>query len=283
MIGAYEITDTRSGLIATVETQATFARRKVWGTQHNERVEGLSRHLAEAPPYWIDAEFIEAALSHPPEDVTLYPGFLPTPSGFALFGAPQVRRDIPDGYTRDILGADAVMFAAAWWRVTGGVFIVFGLSSPDVRLEGDDPLALAGGVWLDGESLSTRVAHDDDSGPQPMFQLCLPLFVAVMAMAGQRIASKDAVLLPRGMRRRGVSAGTGGAVTVVHLRRREPSEYHPGVGGVDWACRWIVRGHWTNQWYPKAQEHRPILIGPYVKGPPGKPLSVRAVQYAADR
>jgi hypothetical protein len=36
--------------------------------------------------------------------------------------------------------------------------------------------------------------------------------------------------------------------------------------------RWYVRGHWRNQWYPSRDEHRPIWIPSYIKGPDGAPL-----------
>lgn len=43
---------------------------------------------------------------------------------------------------------------------------------------------------------------------------------------------------------------------------------------VEWSHRWVVSGHWRNQYIPSSGEHRPIWILPYVKGPEGKPLLV---------
>ncbi len=40
----------------------------------------------------------------------------------------------------------------------------------------------------------------------------------------------------------------------------------------DWSCRWIVSGHWRNQWCPSTETHRATWIAPYVKGPDDKPL-----------
>lgn len=60
-------------------------------------------------------------------------------------------------------------------------------------------------------------------------------------------------------------------VRIVKLRRKEyqqSSETQP----VDWSCRWIVRAHWRNQYYPSTGFHRPKLIPAYVKGPEDKPL-----------
>ena len=40
----------------------------------------------------------------------------------------------------------------------------------------------------------------------------------------------------------------------------------------NWHYRWIVRGHWRQQWYPKQKVHMPKWIGSYVKGPEDKPV-----------
>ena len=71
-------------------------------------------------------------------------------------------------------------------------------------------------------------------------------------------------------------------VTVIELRRTEPSEYE-GESNVEWSHRWIVRGHWA--WrvcgpdHPDAQPYKDghgvrLWIHSYQKGPPDKPLVV---------
>jgi hypothetical protein len=63
-------------------------------------------------------------------------------------------------------------------------------------------------------------------------------------------------------------------ITVVTLRRpaqeRDPESHHD----VEWSHRWIVDGHWRQQWYPSLGQHRQIWISPYVKGPAELPLVV---------
>jgi len=62
-------------------------------------------------------------------------------------------------------------------------------------------------------------------------------------------------------------------VRVVELRRRETVEREPGASAaVEWSCRWIVRGHWRQQWCSASREHRPVWVTAHVKGPDGKPL-----------
>jgi len=74
-------------------------------------------------------------------------------------------------------------------------------------------------------------------------------------------------------------------IRVVTLRKRDsikPKGSDPIP--VDWSCRWIVAGHWRKQWYPSSQEHKPIYIEPFVKGPDSKPLRMpREVIYAVTR
>jgi hypothetical protein len=86
---------------------------------------------------------------------------------------------------------------------------------------------------------------------------------------------------PRGFRRAAKRAGLEREhVTVMRLRRVKATE--PATErAVDWTCQWVVRGHWRNQWYPSARQHRQRYVPAYVKGPPDKPLRVteRVVEF----
>jgi hypothetical protein len=63
-------------------------------------------------------------------------------------------------------------------------------------------------------------------------------------------------------------------VTVIQLRR--PKKPRQGEErDVDWTHRWLVGGHWRNQWYPTLGIHRQRYIAPYVKGPEDKELRIR--------
>lgn len=76
------------------------------------------------------------------------------------------------------------------------------------------------------------------------------------------------------VRRIAQQAGLPARVRVVALRRSEGSR-RPGESTVDWAHRWVVRGHWRWQPYgPGRQQRRRTWIAPYVKGPDGKPIVV---------
>lgn len=64
-------------------------------------------------------------------------------------------------------------------------------------------------------------------------------------------------------------------VTVVELRRRDvASRAEPAAPGEkrNFSCRFVVHGHFRNQWYASRNEHAPKWIDAYVKGPSDKPL-----------
>jgi hypothetical protein len=61
-------------------------------------------------------------------------------------------------------------------------------------------------------------------------------------------------------------------VSVILLRRKSGRGLENTE--VEWSHRWLVRGHWRNQWYSTLKEHRLIYINPHIKGPDDKPLIV---------
>lgn len=64
------------------------------------------------------------------------------------------------------------------------------------------------------------------------------------------------------------------SVRYVKLRRSGmvTRDAGPGVPRQGPQYRWIVRGHWRNQWYPSRQANRPIWIDAHMKGPDGAPI-----------
>ncbi|MEP7115831.1 MAG: hypothetical protein ABI862_21380 [Ilumatobacteraceae bacterium] len=68
-------------------------------------------------------------------------------------------------------------------------------------------------------------------------------------------------------------------VRIVKLRREVSGDQPAGNGRpVAWSCQWVVSGFWRQQYYPSADEHRPIYILPYIKGPVGMPLKAPATK-----
>lgn len=95
------------------------------------------------------------------------------------------------------------------------------------------------------------------------------------ALMRQRIATARREAAERAGARRARRAGHFPEVSVVDLRRlktRASSDGGAEPVDVNWSHRWIVGGHWRNQWMPSTETHEPRWIAPYVKGPEHKPL-----------
>jgi hypothetical protein len=95
------------------------------------------------------------------------------------------------------------------------------------------------------------------------------LAVSFWLLSSQRLFASAQERVSRAARRRAKSEIK--TVLVATIRRK----VYPEAGGtrsVEWSHRWLVGGHWRNQWFPGEQRHKPVWIAPYVKGPEGKPL-----------
>lgn len=102
------------------------------------------------------------------------------------------------------------------------------------------------------------------------------IYTAFYLMA-QKLAVEVRVPTDRATKRRAEREGrtVPDTIKVVSLRRLEAArlktqqtEKEP----VEWHWQWEVRGHWRNQYYRAANEHRPVFVEAYIKGPEDKPL-----------
>jgi len=107
-----------------------------------------------------------------------------------------------------------------------------------------------------------------------------------LRMMQQRISYRTDERAPRATRRRwqreaGVEPSE---VLVITLRRPtvKHDQEHEGEP-VNWTHRWIVDGHWRNQWYDSIKRHRQIWISPFVKGPDDKDLVIKKRFFKWDR
>lgn len=117
----------------------------------------------------------------------------------------------------------------------------------------------------------------------------LKFFMALNLLMQQKIGYNRVVEPDRPLRRRKMrTAPNMGDIIVAHLRRRVPrdpehEEWDETHEGPEWSHRWLVRGHWRNQWYPSENRHKPVWIMPFVKGPDDKPLIIKDRVVSADR
>lgn len=111
-------------------------------------------------------------------------------------------------------------------------------------------------------------------------------FLALLMLLNQTVTDVAPHEVDRQAARRFRRMGLPKQVTVVQLRRHKNIDRLEGETLVEWAHRWLVRGHWRNQPY-KADDgttvYRRIWIAPYVKGPEDKPFKQSEKVYALVR
>lgn len=258
----------------------------------------LAEGLATADPYWVSADMldvVDAAAPSMPGEV-LHVEDLPSPAGFAVLERSVIRRDVR--------GRRISFRAVSWWAVASdgyGSGVLYALWT-DAEEPEDDINADLGtsrralgrfqlmhaGVMPFDTDPATIPLQEREQGEGP--PLLPPEQVEAQAveswrwhltfwrMMGQRIAHTTEARPDRATARR-LARTTLAApefVQVVTLRQyRDKQPPVDGEGeGVRWSRRWIVGGHWRNQWYASLGRHRAIWIAPFVKGPADKDLVV---------
>jgi hypothetical protein len=190
---------------------------------------------------------------------------LPTDFGFCWFPAPLT---LPDRSLR----VESIAWATRSESLSVNVY-----GHDERKPERIWPLLTM--IWPFGEAkdVGDLVADTDTAEQTRTGQRIWRYIAAVFALVEQRIL----VATPEGIGRAALrrlkkaKARQPPAILVVRLRRAEGSHAEPGEPR-EWSCRWIVRGHWRQQYYPSSGEYRPIFILPHIKGPDDKPLRAPA-------
>lgn len=277
--------------------------------------------LGRAESFWVSDEMATlvqvSAASMPRQDLRMED--LPHPYGFIWFDRPLWITDVRGKR----VGLRAVSWAEREiaWRVRGedrlatlvDPTMLQGISLcwySDVTDDEDEvnadlraDLEGKGGSWADYVRLSHRLStfHVDawpygtsfappDLEAQEGVMDTRRFLAAFLALAGQRLAHVGKETAPRHLRRRLERSGTldpTKEVSVVTLRRyRERGIEDKGEDSpeaIEWSHRWMVSGHWRNQWVPSLNDHRLTWIAPYVKGPEDRPLLVKDTVFALRR
>jgi len=121
----------------------------------------------------------------------------------------------------------------------------------------------------------------DEEGPdKPIGNEALGTLIATWLLMGQPIVTTLPEPLPRQTRRALQRANLPvPEVRVVKLRQPKHPHAEAEAAGRTYTKRWVVRGHWRNQWYPSRNDHRPIYIPTHIKGPDGAQLIVSEKVY----
>lgn len=126
--------------------------------------------------------------------------------------------------------------------------------------------------WMQGEDFTSTSEEDPDTSGIELSDMIL----ATWLLMGQTIANVQRAPAERHERKRAHRLGIPPIVTVVRLRHFSEHPHHDQDSDeTPWSHRWLVGGHWRNQWHPSDNDHELIWIDPYVKGPKHLPLLVK--------
>lgn len=131
--------------------------------------------------------------------------------------------------------------------------------------------------WLDlppDKALKTMYADfQEDRASQREAASVWNALMASELFLSQRVLIHEAAHVERHARKRAERQGFPAEIHVVKLRQViKQHEQQSTKDAIEWACRWMVRGHWRQQWHPSTGKHETMWIMPYVKGPEGMPF-----------
>lgn len=258
--------------------------------------------LAEGSIYWVADEIWDvvraAAETLPSDGVRFMHDLLPSESGLMYFATPH--NLWWDDYDPD--GSDHDWRALAWspdlcipclekaketfeWHDLGGSY----------AFEGKPPLGDCCGVAITCFSEPFSDSLHRHTYPytfpvkfnEPVRKQFYGWLLSAFLFMRQEILDGTQMYPERAARRRYERryAREAPPINVVHLRRRlHSSSASDRTAEQEWSCQWLVRGHWRQQWYASAGQHRPKWILPYMKGPDDKPFRAqRPTVYAVVR
>ena len=288
----------------------------VYGKSAHDRRAIEVKSILGARAYWVSEEMtrLAAHAAHSMPAQPLAESDLPCPMGFLVFeeGVP-----IPDVHGKTVVcsafrwsrqlgcseldekhehGVDGVMWAYYTDMQDSRDDYVkqYKAESSDIRRRFPSRLALLGEdfeAFGAGEANVDRIKeHLNAEATREQLIEALTMMrrlpLALWTLMGQTIGEVSDHRQDRSSRRRLGKARSPLAesnVTVVRLRRPKHESMEPAGEPVDWTHRWIVSGHWRNQWLPSAGRHRLQWIAPFVKGPEDKPLKIKRRVHALVR
>ncbi len=207
-------------------------------------------------------EVLKVAAQSLPETVTLSREDLPQDSGIVLLDSSE-----PHHLEMPMRGFI--------WSLTAGsrsvvVIPVIELKIPERKFE----------LW----PMYPREIALEHSMPSAIFVNATNFIIAFFIFLRQSLVEQVESVVPRAVRRREGAGRPMQHIVRAQLRRVHRSKgARPDETDIEWSHRWLVSGHWRNQWYSKNQTHRLKWIAAHVKGPDDMPLVVKDRIVRVDR
>lgn len=233
------------------------------------------------------AQMAEAAAFTAP-DLPLTPNDFPAPAGIVIFKDRYAFSDLIEqigSFSGDVgihmRRRTHCMLRAIQWLPNGpgtGVIITLLVDGSDMFLENERDTTSQIQPPGTHKYLSSVVRgvgiFDSENAPDevnsPSYLLTVKLLRSIFAIASSPNTEEKTHLvshpLPRKRKRGSTPKRRSTSVRVVSLRNPEHAQYeHDAATGRKLRAHW-VRGHWRQQWYATAHEHRTIWVDGFIRG-----------------
>lgn len=235
----------------------------------------MTRGVEVGEPYYWAPDICRLISDSAPSlpSYTLQQGVLPSDAGYFHLAAPL---PLP---AREIGPSDLVGIGWYWGQDFSRLMMTF-FTNDCLSTHPGVPLPVSTGSWFVGQTWHECLGWIDRSGVVISYpnrtELMVRYVAACLAFIEQPFIGTEQQRPDRATRKR-VLAETGHEPTirVVQLRRASGSTTpKDGVSEpIQWSCQWPVRSHWRLQACGEGRsERRPVLVRPYIKGDPTKPL-----------
>lgn len=267
--------DHRLALIRFARTPAARANNAEWWAheQQDDAYRDFVQHLPAGQLWWVAPDMqllVEAATLSLP-DFPLRQSDVPDPAGVVFYASPLTGID---SRQEGQVAVNAMSWSATASRTSGqGVLLIYTWALTDQR----GWVALGVASWDLGQHLANVRGDYSETHAASVVEDRRRMAALWLLASQETLATRSAERIERAaarrQRREGIEVDT---LRVLRLRRRhQRSENEQGQESREWTHRWVVSGHWRNQWLPSEDRHRPTWIAPYVKGPEDKPLVLK--------
>lgn len=278
------------------ENRQPFRRGRSAEEDAQELARNEIRRVRDAELFWVNNDMTALALAAAPSlpSYSLHSEDLPAPAGLLVFD-----RSIGETKTYPAAFVRAIAWGPTPDGLLPGVWVSW-YTDTDLNLERtpNEYFTQKSGFSGDFDELRRRMrrilpelCYDNESamffgdsqGPAVAAETGEEIAVetsayrldvvrATWALMQQPVARVDEAAFNRADRRRLQRNQIEPAPVRVIALRRPKSSSQGTDSGREYHHRWIVRGHWRQQWYPARQLHRPVWIAPHVKGPEDAPI-----------
>lgn len=273
-IPLHRVADRRMGMLADLdnyghEVAAALGRREqiapedlpTWPIR-------LADEVRASALWWVSREMcsvLDAAAPNMPRQV-LMPEDVPDPVGVVFFESPLLS-------TVSDVRTSAISWAPAAASDTGQHILK--IVTWCIIRAGDKVVTAPTGwcSWALGADQYERVLPEtpDDVAADHAEDRCR--LAALWTLSAQEsVVDKTTQGVDKRTARRALRRGIDPSPMRVVRLRRASGEGKPGTTHGGYSHRWLVSGHWRNQWLPSRNTHRLQWIAPHVKGPEGAPL-----------